>query len=97
MSFIQSVLYQVPLLFPPSSSSCWLGGFPTEYRLEVKQHLQDWSSDGVLRINTSELTHNLTGLDTLTRYDARVLSVNFNGPSDFSPTAEFATVGELHV
>ena len=55
----------------------------------------DSENETILRIPgiTSE-SYNQAGLMPLTTYDARILSVNFNGPSNFSDAARFSTVGE---
>ena len=47
--------------------------------------------------NTTSLSQSLSGLQILTAYDARVLSINANGPSDFSATTRLSTVGEWGV
>ena len=72
------------------------GGYPTNYILEVKELLINWDNDSVLRLtgDSSFLCHKLPDLTPLTNYEARVLSINFNGPSDFSDIREFSTVGE---
>ena len=72
------------------------GGYPTNYTLEVKELLINWDNDSVLRLtgDSSFLSHKLPDLTPLTNYEARVLSINFNGPSDFSAIREFSTVGE---
>ena len=73
------------------------------YRLEVKRRVEDWEYDNVMMFNLTatvttqpgELrTQVLSNLEPLTSYDVRVLSVNFNGPSDFSTPAMFSTFGE---
>ena len=55
----------------------------------------DSENETILRIPgiTSE-SYNQAGLMPLTTYDARILSVNFNGPSNFSDAARFSTVGK---
>ena len=68
------------------------------YRLEVKRGVEDWEDDNVMMFNLGNVTNQtLSGdseLEPLTSYDVRVLSVNFNGPSDFSTPAMFSTFGE---
>ena len=73
------------------------------YRLEVKRRVEYWEYDNVMMFNLTatvttqpgELrTQVLSNLEPLTSYDVRVLSVNFNGPSDFSIPAIFDTFGE---
>ena len=56
----------------------------------------DWDEEGVMTMtgSSSFLSYTLTGLQRFTDYEARVLSINFNGPSDFSDMAQFGTVGE---
>ena len=73
------------------------GGYTTNYALEVKERLMNW--DSVLRLtgDSSFLSHKLPDLTPLTNYEARVLSINFNGPSDFSAIREFSTVGEYGI
>ena len=74
-------------MFPPLS----LGGFPTLYTVEVKERLEDWTDETVMRTNTTDLSLVLTDLEPLTRYDARVRSRNFNGFSEFSQERQFST------
>ena len=64
--------------------------------MEVKRRLIDWDEEGVMREtgDSSFLSYTPTGLQRRTDYQARVLSINFNGPSDFSDMAQFGTVGE---
>ena len=76
-------------MLPPLS----LGGFPTLYMVEVKERLKDWTDETVMRTNTTDLSLVLTGLEPLTRYDARVRSQNFNGFSAFSEAEDFSTFG----
>ena len=65
------------------------------YRLEVKRRVEDWEDDNVTMCNlTVYITQTLSNLEPLTSYDVRVLSVNYNGPSDFSTPAMFSTFGE---
>jgi hypothetical protein len=66
------------------------GGYRETYTLEIR----DCENETILRIPgiTSE-SYDQTGLMPLTTYDARLLSVNFNGPSNFSDAARFSTVG----
>ena len=76
---------------PPTSVS--LGGFPILYNVEVKLRIEDWTDDILLRVNTTDLSYDLTGLEPLTRYDARVRSLNINGFSEFSEVKDFSTFG----
>ena len=66
------------------------------YRLEVKRRVEDWEDDNVMMFNLAATvtTQILSNLEPLTSYNVRVLSVNFNGPSDFSTPAMFSTFGE---
>ena len=66
------------------------------YRLEVKRRVEDWEDDNVMMFNLTATvtTQTLSNLEPLTSYDVRVLSVNFNGLSDFSTPAMFSTFGE---
>ena len=72
------------------------------YSLEVKRRVEDWEDDNVTMFNLTvyittvynNFTVYITNLEPLTSYDVRVLSVNFNGPSDFSTPAMFSTFGE---
>jgi hypothetical protein len=73
------------------------GGFPTLYTVEVKERLEDWTDETVMRTNTTDLSLVLTDLEPLTRYDARVRSRNFNGFSEFSQEAQFSTFGRIAV
>ena len=77
------------LSLPPLS----LGGFPTLYTVEVKERLEDWTDETVMRTNTTDLNLALTDLKPLTRYDTRVRSQNFNGFSEFSQARQFNTFG----
>ena len=71
------------------------GGFPVSYTVEIKRGLQNWEEEGIISVsNITTLFHDQTGLTPLTIYDARVLSVNFNGLSDFSYFVRFRTVGK---
>ena len=55
----------------------------------------NWEEEGIISVsNITTLFHDQTGLMPLTIYDARVLSVNFNGASDFSYFVRFRTVGK---
>jgi hypothetical protein len=47
--------------------------------VEVKERLGDWTDDTVMRTDTTDLSLVLTGLEPLTRYNARVRFQNFNG------------------
>ena len=66
------------------------------YRLELKRRTEDWVNDNVVMFNLTATvtTQTLSNLEPLTSYDVRVLSVNFNGPSDFSTDAMFSTFSE---
>ena len=87
---MRSVFGCVNRFLPPSSLS--LGGFPILYNVEVKLRIEDWTDDTVLRDNTTDLSYDLTGLVPLTRYDARVRSLNSNGFSEFDQI-EITTFG----
>ena len=76
-------------MLPPLS----LGEFPTLYTVEVKERLDDWTGDTVMRTDTTDLSLVLTGLEPLTRYNARVRLQNFNGFSAFSEAEDFSTFG----
>ena len=78
---------------PPSLPPLSLGGFPTLYTVEVKERLEDWTANTVIRTNTTDLSLVLTDLEPLTRYNARVRSQNFNGFSAFSEAEDFSTFG----
>ena len=67
------------------------GGYRETYTLEIRRIL-DCGNETILRI--PGIANNQTGLMPVTTYDARLLSVNFNGPSNFSDAARFSTVGE---
>ena len=55
--------------------------------------MQNWTDDG--RTSGIEmLFYDLNELTPLTIYDARVWSINFNGPSGLSLPTRFRTVGE---
>ena len=55
--------------------------------------MQNWTDDGIIS-GIEMLFYDLNELKPLTDYDARVLSINFNGPSDFSLPTRFRTDGE---
>ena len=76
-------------------SSLLLGGYLTNYILEVKKHTEDWTDASVLSFNTTDLTQALSGLKPLIVYEARVQSQNFNGLSEFSAVASVTTFGEF--
>ena len=57
--------------------------------------VEEWTSPDVIRVpGLTYLSHDQDGLIALSRYEARVLSINFNGASDFSESELFNTVGE---
>ena len=72
------------------------GGYPDNYTVEIKRPIEDWTNESVVRVpGITDLSLEVTKLTPLTTYDARALSVNFNGPSEYtSPTIKFSTVGE---
>ncbi|CAI8025147.1 Titin [Geodia barretti] len=73
------------------------GGYRETYTLEIRRIL-DCGNETIQRIPgiTSE-SYDQAGLMPVTTYDARILSVNFNGPSNFSDAARFSTVGMVMV
>ncbi|CAI8012050.1 Titin, partial [Geodia barretti] len=75
---------------------------PGVYMCVVIVRRTHWRSDNMLDCGNETIlripgitfeSYNTTGLMPLTTYDARLLSVNFNGPSNFSDAVRFSTVG----
>ena len=100
--FIACSIWHIAYFFDTNSFS---GGFPDSYTLQVKPTILDWTSPGVITMpNISALSTGTTrhmsvskdvaGLIPLTAHDARVLSINFNGASNYSEEARFSTVGK---
>ena len=66
--------------------------------LQIKPTLEEWTSGDVATIpDIAVLYSDRNDLMPLTTYDARVLSINFNGPSNYSDEERFSTVGECDV
>ncbi|CAI8018598.1 Pikachurin [Geodia barretti] len=84
----------VTLFNNTSARISWMdpGGYPDNYTLQIRSGMQNWTDDG--RTSGIEmLFYDLNELTPLTIYDARVWSINFNGPSGLSLPTRFRTVG----
>jgi hypothetical protein len=85
----------VTLFNNTSARISWMdpGGYPDNYTLQIRSGMQNWTDDGSTS-GIEMLFYDLNQLTPLTIYDARVWSINFNGPSGLSLPTRFRTVGE---